>query len=102
MDPHNPEEILQLISGHFGLTVDEIRSGRRTRHRTTIRRFAALLLYETGHFSHSDVARILDYGDHSAAYSAVKWARGQLRDHPQTRAGIDALRRRLGIRTERG
>lgn len=102
MDPHNPDEILDAVASYYGIAVEEIRSGRRTRHRTQIRRVAALLLKETGIYSHSDVARILDYGDHSAAYSAVRWARNHLRDDPRMRAGVEVLRRRIGISTRKG
>ena len=55
----------------YALHVDELCAGRRTLFRTWARHATCHLLRSTGRYSHSDIARILKYKNHSSVISAL-------------------------------
>lgn len=68
-------ELIDILSDRFGIPAEQILNGRRTTYRTRVRHVAAALLHETRYFSHSDIARVLNYGDHTGAAAAVRRGR---------------------------
>ncbi len=91
-----PEEILSVVAEHYGLSVNELRDGRRTRFRTWARHVAAYLLRRTGRLSQSDIARLLKYGDHTGVVEALQRVRRELEADPQARADLAELEALLG------
>lgn len=70
-----PAELINTLSDRFGVPIEMILNGRRTTYRTRVRHIAAALLHESRHLSHSDIARVLNYGDHTGAATAVRRGR---------------------------
>jgi len=91
----NPSHLVERICAAFGVTPDELVSGRRSRHRTLARHVATLALKELGYFSYSDLARILHYADHTSVLSALAAARMKLAKDRHLRAMFDLLMEQL-------
>lgn len=96
----NPEEILQATADAFQIPRGFLTAGRRTVYRTLARWAAAHLLYRTGQFSYSDLARILHYRDHTSARSAVLAIRERMKTTPHLRDKIKALEIQLHLPAE--
>jgi chromosomal replication initiator protein len=89
---HPPAAILEAVCSHFDLSVDDLRSAKRTRAITHARHVAMYLLRQDASLTHKSIAQLLVKKDHSTVVYACGSVEKALRDSPELRSDIDSIR----------
>lgn len=91
------EDILRIISRHFGVTKGDLLSQRRHRSVVWPRQIGMYLAKQLTARSLPEIGRRFGNRDHTTVLHAVRKIDGQLKDNPQLRNEIDELKKLLGL-----
>lgn len=91
----SPSAVIQAVSEHFSLRPADLCGPARSRQVTYARHLAMYLLKQDFGRSVTDIGRLLGGRDHSTVLHACDRISKELLMLPQTRADVEALRRRL-------
>jgi chromosomal replication initiator protein len=94
--PLTCEEIVSAVAKRFGLSSDEIRSGRRHASLVRARHFAMYLAKQLTRLSLSEIGRFFGNRDHSTVLHAIRKVESEARQSADLREELLALRRALG------
>lgn len=90
------DAIISAVAEHFDITIDDIRSQKRSRRFSYPRSVAMYLCRELTEDSLQLIANKLGKGDHSTAIAACRRVEETMDRSPQARAAVDTIRKKLG------
>lgn len=67
-----PDTILRVVAGHFGVSLDDLRSKRRQKALVEARQVAMYLLHQNSHENLSSIGRLLGKRDHSTVIHGIR------------------------------
>ncbi|MBP2675758.1 MAG: dnaA, partial [Deltaproteobacteria bacterium] len=91
----SPENIVKVVSDHFGVKVSELRSERKHKQVAVPRQVAMFLIREMTRCSFPDIGHRLGGRDHTTVMYAVKKIEKKLVEDVSLRNTVDALRKKI-------
>jgi chromosomal replication initiator protein len=76
------EDILRVVSSHFGIKVSDLKSNKKTRDITLPRQIAMFLIRKLTTTSYPEIGRIMGGKDHSTVVKGVKKLDKLISDDP--------------------
>ena len=90
-----PENIINVVSEHFDVTPENIKSSKRSEKITRPRQIVMYLLREMADYKYQQIAQILGKKDHTTIMSGVKKIEKDLKDSPDLQNTINVLKKKL-------
>ncbi|MBI5492342.1 MAG: chromosomal replication initiator protein DnaA [Deltaproteobacteria bacterium] len=91
------EEVQKAVAAHFNIKFAEMRSKRRHRTVALPRQIAMYLARANGKFSFPEIGSAFGGKDHSTVIHAVKKIEKDLKEDPEVKQAVKALRHTLGV-----
>ncbi len=91
------EEVQKAVSAHFNIKFAELRSKRRHRAIAFPRQIAMYLARTYGKFSFPEIGSAFGGKDHSTAIHSVKKIEKELKEDPEVKQAVKAIKQSLGV-----
>ena len=101
MKRHPVNEVLRVVSEHFGVSVADIRSQRRTREVHPARVWGMYLACETTGSSFEEIGRKFGGRDYTIVRMAARACAREIAQSPESARLFNALRHRANVRQRR-
>lgn len=90
-----PEYIINVVSEHFDVTPENIKSSKRSEKITRPRQIVMYLLREMADYKYQQIAQVLGKKDHTTIMSGVKKIEKDMKDSPELQNTINVLKKKL-------
>lgn len=94
----NPEGITECVANHFKVSVEDIKSKRRTQNIVYPRMLAMCLIRRLTDYSLESIGSIFGGRDHTTVIHAIDKIDKEMKDNPETMRILDTLMKKLSVK----